>query len=361
MTEPTGRKPTLPMLRARVASLLRHLGLKRVVAVSRLWRFDRSDKRVLAWRGRAQFIASRMGARAEMLPCDTRRADHFPNAISHLYGADQSGKITYSFNSAGFRSEELDPDAQRRILLVGESHAFGLGVAFDDCFGQRIKLHLSRASGCDPCEVNVINLAVGGASADFCARTMLRQIDIVRPDLVVALLPLPDRIEDYTKDRAANYNLSAIDVDRIADMPLPVQGFLDLYNPVMGRVNLAKNALLMQMACYLRGIDYLFLSEDLRPENYDTPILAPLYDQLDHGRILPLHGFFEHRADQAEDGLHTGPATHEAVALRILTRLAALWQHAGACDKGEKLAAYLEREKHRNAAYKMVRDAQGLR
>jgi hypothetical protein len=54
------------------------------------------------------------------------------------------------------------------------------------------------------------------------------------------------------------------------------------------------------------------------------------------------------------------PSGHHQLS-RVSPRLAALWQHAGERDEGEKLAAYLEREKLTNAAYKMVRDAQGLR
>lgn len=274
-----------------------------------------------------------------LAPCDLRGQAHVPNRVARNYGLDTGGTVEYRFNSAGYRSEEIDPQAALRILVIGESHALGVGVPFEACFAQRFKHHLAAAWRMDARAINLINLSVGGASADYCARALLRQIDGVAPDLVLVVLPRPDRMEDYADGQIVNYNVSGIDLDRIDEAPIPLQGFIDLYNPQLGLMNLAKNALLIQMACRLRGIEHLVVSEDLTPAACATPVLQPVHAQLDTGRILN-NDYFRVRADIGADHGHAGPRTHEAVAIRTLARYAALVK-AGDPARGKQLAAHV--------------------
>lgn len=66
----------------------------------------------------------------------------------------------YRLNSLGFRSNvEFDPSPQvPKIALVGESHSFGLGVQYEETFGQMLE---SRLHG-----VPVYNLAIPGFALD---------------------------------------------------------------------------------------------------------------------------------------------------------------------------------------------------
>lgn len=342
--------------KATVVSLLSAMGLGGLVArrvARRHAAADHDDVTALA-----PAVTARAGPKpgASLLPCDTRSMLHAPGEIKKSYGSDTSETVEYRFNSAGYRSEELDPGAKLRILIVGESHALGNGVPFECSLGQRFKHHLAQALNWPEAAINVINLSVGGASADYCARTLLRQIDGVAPDLVLGLLPVADRIEDYTAKQAKNYKVSDIDIEEIENAPIPVQGFIDLYNVHFGRMNLAKNALLMQSICRLRGIESILVSEVLRPKNYQTAILSPVYEQLDQGRLL-LHRFFEKRADLAADGMHAGKRTHEALAIRMLTRYAALLSADGQEDWGGRLSAHVERLKSESPDWAFVRQA----
>ena len=283
-----------------------------------------------------------LAADARLLPCDLRQGFHRPDRVSRTYGSDTSRTVEYRFNSAGYRSEELDPDARFRVLLVGESHALGTGIPFDQTLGQRFKAHLAAALDWPEDRINLINLSVGGASADHCARSLIGQIDIVSPDLVLCVLPKPDRMEDYTADEARNYKVSDIDPDQLDDAPPEVLGFIDLYNPHLGRMNTLKNALLIQSLCKLRGIEHILLSEILRPGLFDTPILKPVFAQLDQDRVL-LHQFFNIRGDIGADGQHAGLRPHAAIAIRILTRYGNLLSGAGATDRAGKLVAEVRR------------------
>jgi len=67
------------------------------------------------------------------------------------YGYDQQGNTSYTFNRLGFRS--LEPTALPRLVVVGNSIAFGIGVELKDTFGFKLAqaMHLdldNRAFGC---------------------------------------------------------------------------------------------------------------------------------------------------------------------------------------------------------------------
>ncbi len=343
-----------PRLNAAIASTLTGIGLGRLVDRIRKRRLQAFDTDDIAAVPRAP-VANR--ATGTLQRCDSRTQLHKPNVVRNTYGGDTSGTVEYRFNSAGYRSEEIDPNARIRVLLVGESHALGTGVAFDQTLGQRFKTHVAEALDLPPASVNVVNLAVGGASADYCLRTLLRQFDAVAPTLVIAVLPPFDRIEDWTETGPQTYRVSGIDPDGIENAPIPVQGFLDLFNPEAGRMNLVKNALMIEAACAQRGIEHILVSEDLRPRHFETPYLQPVYAQLDQARLV-LHGLFEFRADAAADNSHAGAATHEALAIRILSRYAALLR-AGGDARGDRLARHATQQKDTSADWAFIQKAHG--
>lgn len=311
----------------------------------------------VARNGLREIPAARSAADA-LLACDVRQEHHFPFNRTTAYSGDKSGKVEYYFNSAGYRSEELNPHAKVRVCVLGESHGSGTGVPFERTFGQRFKAHLSDALDLPETAVNVINLSVDGASADCCVRTLIRQIDIVRPDLVLLNMPSVDRIEDYGPDAARNYHVSSIDLDRIEEMPEPIQGFIDLYNPHFGRMNQAKNAALFQMACHMRGAEHIIVSHEMQPENFATPILKPIYDQIDRDRLM-LNMFFQYRSDLAADGAHAGPRSHEALAIAIFDRYARLLQQTHGDAEAAKLRAHADRLKKDSADWAFVLDSIG--
>ncbi len=291
-----------------------------------------------------------------LLPCDSQTHAHQPGNLLMRYSGDQSGEVAYQFNSAGYRSEELDLTAEHRILLVGESHAFGMGVSFEDGFGQRLKTHMAEALGLPDVQVNLVNLSVCAASADYCTRTLIRQVDIVRPNLVLCCLPVFDRIENYTKRGPRDYSVSGIDPAKLDSAPIPVQGFIDLYNPLLGRMNQLRNVLLLQSLCARKGIEHLVLSEDLRPGAMKAEVLQPVFGQVDQERVA-LHRFFRTKIDLAKDDGHSGPRTHAALAIFLLDRIARLPRIQIASDRGARLLEMAKQLKAESPDWAFAMDA----
>ncbi len=80
-----------------------------------------------------------------------------PNA--DLIVPERYGNIRYRLNREGYRDADHDPEgkAARRVLLLGDSVTFGLGVAQDRTYAARLASELARRGGTSP---EVINLAV---------------------------------------------------------------------------------------------------------------------------------------------------------------------------------------------------------
>ena len=79
---------------------------------------------------------------------------HIPNKSGSYYGVD------ISTNSMGFRDVEYSiskPENTRRIVMLGDSHTLGWGVAYDDLFSKMLERQLNRAGD----TYEVINLGTG--------------------------------------------------------------------------------------------------------------------------------------------------------------------------------------------------------
>jgi hypothetical protein len=90
-------------------------------------------------------------------------------------------------NQLGLRGDDVVPgDARRRILLLGDSHTFGVGVRDDQTFGAV----LERALGSDT--VHVINAGVPGFGIFQMAALFRRLAPLLRPDVVIVTIPSCD-------------------------------------------------------------------------------------------------------------------------------------------------------------------------
>lgn len=100
--------------------------------------------------------------------------------------------LTYRINRHGFRGDDFStekPEGGRRIVLLGDSFAFGEGVRFPDTLGERLERMLAAR---DPAPIEVLNLAVSGAGT-LAELSYLRHVGIrLEPDLVVLVYVLND-------------------------------------------------------------------------------------------------------------------------------------------------------------------------
>jgi hypothetical protein len=252
-----------------------------------------------------------------VLPCDVRLTMHRPGRVVQIVHAEGSLPVTYAFNAKGYRSEDFDPDALFRVIVVGESLAHGTALAFEDTFAFRLKRHLATALGLAPVRVNVLNFAVSGASSDYCARTVLRQVPRVPADLVICHLPKEDRVEYIEDGMFSDYHITGVDPARLAEAPETYLGFCEYYNTDIGRINQLKNILIIQNTLQKHGIAGGIVLEELDEPGSPQEHLRPFREAIDWTRILT-HSHFELCMDLAEDDSHAGPRTHAVFAIALL-------------------------------------------
>jgi hypothetical protein len=271
---------------------------------------------------------------ARLKQCDVLHDLHVPGKATREYGAEKSGTILYEFNSNGYRGEELNPSAKFRICVVGESNAFGTGLSIEETFGYKLKQHFATSLQLGLNEVNLINLSVGGASADYCVRTLYRQLPLCDVDFVVCQMPEPTRIEHIDRGEYYFYNVKG----RLKDLegaPASLLGFCEYYSPEVGMMNQMKNSLLIQAFLKERRIDYVIATQYLRNHFY----LEDYFDRLDASAVL-WHDYFIRKADLARDMLHAGRRSHAAFAVDILSLFGRMQSERGNKDRGRRIESY---------------------
>ena len=273
-----------------------------------------------------------------LLPADVRPELHQPHATFTQYATDLTGAVTYRLNSAGYRGEELNPKARLRLCLVGESHAFGVGVTREQTFGHRLKTHIATALGWPPDAVNLVNLALAGQSGDYCVRTAYRQLPRFDADLLIAFMPFPERVEYcWPKLGYRSLDPASLTEENLETAPAPLLGYADFYTDRMGHLWLVKNMLALQDFCRRHQIDCLLANQHLPAPKRQADHLACFDNQLDDRQILGSQ-LFRFRPDRAADRTHGGPRTHAAFAIALLDRYAVLTARKGDRDRADKLA-----------------------
>lgn len=258
--------------------------------------------------------------------------DGCPKVLSTFSG-DESARVTYAFNSLGFRGDEFEPAARRHIFVCGCSMTFGLGLDYADAWAPVFRRGYAGIH--DTCEsaINLQNFASSGCSNGYITRTLIRQCARFQPSLALAMLTFSDRAELVDGGRSYNIGrwclLDSFDRGAEADGHVrelrqtilrKAKAHYDLYTPLSGDQDLLKNALLLQLFFESRRIP--FLIGVIRPGNSALPndeLLGPWHECLDRTRVfsIPLR---ECLADQSAARGHPGPAGSRAIAEAFLSR-----------------------------------------
>ena len=115
----------------------------------------------------------------------------------HAFAVDTAEyHVAYRSNAQGFRDERKTdaPQASRKIVLVGDSFAFGQGVPFDQTFGALLESSLPGTE--------VQNLALPGFGMDQMWRSVRSVALPMRPDLVIVAFISEDFTRSLTAYRA---------------------------------------------------------------------------------------------------------------------------------------------------------------
>jgi hypothetical protein len=96
-------------------------------------------------------------------------------------------KITYQFNSRGFRDREWPDDVKSAIWCLGDSFTVGVGSPIDHNWTRQVEL---------TCRQSTINISLDGASNDWIARQARNIIRTVQPRNMIIMWSYVHRRED---------------------------------------------------------------------------------------------------------------------------------------------------------------------
>jgi hypothetical protein len=114
----------------------------------------------------------------------------YPSNERGYFDADNS--VAYRTNDAGYRGDHFSVERTagvRRVALLGDSFAFGLGVKESDTLARHLEALLSRGAGC-PTEV--LNFGVPGYGTDQEEALLRRRVLRYAPDVAVVWYFLND-------------------------------------------------------------------------------------------------------------------------------------------------------------------------
>lgn len=258
----------------------------------------------------------------------------------------------YVINSDGFRDDEFSrppPAEAARIVVLGDSVAFGWGVALEEAFPQRLESILNSPSGRihEQTETIVYNLSVDGYSTHQEVR-LLETVGLsLDPDLVILSYVLNDpHIFDGGLSRY--YNSSRIEILRLlSDAAFKVRqkfGSAQLRPGAWEYHRYIHERYAEDIEADFKKLGALARENDLRLIVLITPILLwprddeyPLLEihrqiknlSLDQGfEVIDLEPEFETTVFEeiAFDVWHPRPAGHEIIAQTLASRLRAEFQ-----------------------------------
>lgn len=175
-------------------------------------------------------------------------------------------KITYRFNSLGFRCNEFSN--KDSIMFLGGSDTLGLALPLEETWSYMIA---------DALHLEFVNLGLDGGSADTSFRMCRGYIDRIKPKIVVYNQPPMSRLEMIYKSKPVNVCLTGYSEYSNSEY---IQHFLlDETNIAL---NYEKNLLAIKMLCSDRGIKFVHF------DNFETKI-SPL-SKTDYARDLMHYG-----------------------------------------------------------------------
>lgn len=223
--------------------------------------------------------------------------------------------IRYDFNSLGYRADEFKSVAGVKILSLGCSVAFGLGINREDSYVQLFCNHVGRVV---KRPVFNWNLSWCGKSNDYIARMLVISLSVLQPDIVLInftaigrkeLFDLDGRCIDYfpahTRQQSEDLVTEALrrGMDRIA-------------SPLDDLMNFTRNFKIIELAMSRQR--KLWMYSILVPKQVkQVENLLPQRNRVS-GTIKMI--------DTARDGAHPGPLSHRLFAEQIINTYQRLQQ-----------------------------------
>jgi hypothetical protein len=184
----------------------------------------------------------------EFLTCESQEL-YNRNFINRYVELEKYGwitrKITYKFNSHGFRCDEFTEDPS--VLFLGCSYTCGIGLPIETVWTSILAQSLGLKS---------VNLGQGGGSNDTAFRLGYHWIPKLKPKIVVLLSPLEFRKEIVTPDyiHFVTPQTTAIDEDPNNLKLHAIQWLSDDTNSYMNQI---KNVSALELLCNKHNIKFI--------------------------------------------------------------------------------------------------------
>lgn len=130
-----------------------------------------------------------------------------PNAV--LERVKDEFAVTYRINSLGLRNEEFSPQKPQntfRILMLGDSYTFGIGVELEQTFSKQLEKILNE--GHPKRKIEVINAGVSSYSPIIEYLFLVTKGLSYQPDLVILNYDISDVQDDYKYGNIADFDAS---------------------------------------------------------------------------------------------------------------------------------------------------------
>lgn len=220
-------------------------------------------------------------------------ADYRRHGGHPLYG---EADIVYRYNEAGYRTASFATDPAVRVVAIGCSWVFGVGVPEAATFHQLFSERLRRECGLS---VVAWNLGIPGASNDAIVRLLHLAVPVLRPDVVLVLFTHLGRREYVTAhNRSVSYSPTVTAPDPVGR---EIAGHFDaLSSTYDDRLNAFRNYRSAEALMRDRPWCFSFVAPDE---------LSLIREHLDQRRMAERHAWL----DVARDHAHPGPATHRSL------------------------------------------------
>jgi len=268
-----------------------------------------------------------------------------PNSVGYCAGTDLSGKVAYRYNSLGYRGEEFNPNADFHIFVFGASEGFGCGVDENRVWCNQFRRRMARHLNIRPDAINLLNFSMNGGSTDYITRSLVSQLNLFKPDVVLVGLGNRRRAELFPEQGVFQQKGGTVSINPHLRHLLTSRS----NSPKLGKMSgTEKSRLLQYMLSY-----YSFVSDELsviehlkyltlivsylknrslpfciwQMHRYDVlkdlkklnlPVAQKMSLGFDDSNILTM--LFEPNHERAADGIHLGPRLNEKVG-------DAVWEH----------------------------------
>lgn len=236
-------------------------------------------------------------------------AAHQAGTSSIFYGSDRNADKgwRYTFNSLGYRGEEVDSNADHRILVTGDSNTVGEGVSWEETWGYQLCQLLTKNNEKIRGKVSLLNVAQSGAPNDYITRAAMAEAEWFKPTLVIALFSHITRKESIQNSRIEH--IGPWREDELSE------DFYLFYSEEDGLINTLKNILLLKSFCAVNNFPFIWSSIDSKTIFNSATAKHPVCQQylslIGTVDFVPCNLF---GGDLGVDNIHPGGKSHKGFA-----------------------------------------------